>query len=181
MTNILNFGPELDAVYADVQKILAIVTNLQAALPGLATLKNQENLLADMGKILAQQSGATGMFNPPADLVHTKSVEVMMSVIQLEVGQTAVGMLTFDEPAPPADGAVASDMPAVATISLGADLETWTLVAMSVGTANVTYTGTSAPPDVGPAVVPPMVVTVVAVPVAEHGDFNPTGAVITGP
>jgi len=181
VTNILNFGPVLDADLATSQQTLAIVKNIQAALAGLATLANQQRILADLLMILSPQLAAAGRFNPPENIVVTKLVEIPMSVIQLEVGQTAVGKLTFDEPAPPADGMVASDTPAVATISLGSDLETWTLVAVSVGTANITYTGTSAPPDVGPAVVPPMVVTVVAVPVAEQGDFNPSGAVITGP
>jgi hypothetical protein len=107
-----------------------------------------------------------------------------MSVLQLEVGQTAVGTLSFDEITPPTDGAVASDNPAV-TISLAPDHVTWTAVAASVTAsntpANITYTGTSVAPDVGAAIVPAMMVTVVPVPVAEHGDFNPTGAVITGP
>lgn len=97
------------------------------------------------------------------------------------VGQTAVGKLTFDETTPPTDGAVASDNPAVATIALDADMVTWTCVAVSVGTANVTYTGTSVAPDAGAAVVPPMIVTVTAAPVAEHGDFDPSAATITGP
>jgi hypothetical protein len=90
-------------------------------------------------------------------------------------------MFTFSESTPPSDGAVMSDNPAVATISLDADMVTWTCVGVSPGMANMTYTGTSAPPDAGPAQVAPMVVTVVAVPVAETGDFNPGGATITGP
>jgi len=123
-----------------------------------------------------------GMFNPPTDLVKRVSMEVMMSVMQLEVGQTAVGMLKFDEITPPADGAVSSDNAAVCPISLAADKVTWTAgPALAVGMANFMYTGTSAAPDVGPAVVAPLVTTVIAVPVAEHGDFDPTTAVITGP
>ena len=122
-----------------------------------------------------------GNFNPPSNLVKTVKVEQFMSVLQLEVGQTAVGTATFSEPQPPADGTVTSDTPAVATISLGADLATWTCVGVSVGTATMNWAGTSAPPDVGPVQVAPMIVTVVAVPTAETGDFNPTGAVITGP
>jgi hypothetical protein len=103
-----------------------------------------------------------------------------MSQLALVVGQTAVGKLTFDEPNPPADGAVTSENTGVATISLGADLVTWTCVAVAVGTANMDYTGTSASPDVGAAVVPPMIVTVTAAPVAEMGDFDPANATITG-
>ena len=95
------------------------------------------------------------------------------------VGNQAVGKLSFDEPTPPADGAVMSDNPAVATISLDADMMTWTCMAISVGMGTVTYTGTSVGPDTGPAVVPPMIVTVTAAPVAEHGDFDPGSAVIT--
>ena len=93
-------------------------------------------------------------------------------------GNVAVGVLTFDE-APPTDGAVASDNPAVATISLAADLITWTVTGVSAGTANFTYSGTSLPPDVGPVQVAPMVGTFVAQPVAETGNFNPATAVIT--
>ena len=108
-----------------------------------------------------------------------------MSVLELHVGQTAVGKLVFDEITPPTDGAVATDNAAV-TISLNpTDHMTWTCVAVSVtapgAPANVSYTGTSVAPDAGPAVVPPMAVTVVPVPVAEHGDFDPATAVITGP
>jgi hypothetical protein len=150
----------------------------------LATIRaNQAQIIIPfLRKILARLAPAeTGRFNPPAHLVTTKLIEVKMSVMQLEVGQTAVGMMTFDEPTPPVDGAVVSDMPAVATIDLAADHKTWTCMALSVGVATISYTGTSVTPDVGAAVVPPMVVTVVAVPVAEHGDFDPTHAVVTGP
>ena len=105
-----------------------------------------------------------------------------MSVLALEVGQKAVAPMVFSEPGPPpSDGVVASDNPAVATIALASDMLTWTCIAFSVGTCNMTYTGTSVSPDVGPVVVLPMVVTVTAVPVAEGGDFTPGGAVITGP
>ena|ERR1700739_4505561 len=125
-----------------------------------------------------------GNFDPPPNLLKPITLEVKMSVLHLEVGQTAVGKLTFDETTAPTDGAVASDNPAV-TVSLAADHITWTCVAVSVTAANtpanITYTGTSVAPDVGPAIVPPMLVTVVPVPVAEHGDFDPTHAVITGP
>jgi len=125
---------------------------------------------------------SVGMFNPPAGLVKSVPMEVTVSVLELEVGQTATGTLSFSETTPPQDGAVVSDSPAV-TITLDADLITWHCHGVSVTTAaaNCTYTGTSAPPDVGPAQVAPMVVTVVPVPVAETGDFNPQGATITGP
>jgi len=103
-----------------------------------------------------------------------------MALPTLTVGQQAVNALTFSA-APPPDGAVASDNAAVATIALAADMVTWTVVAVSPGTANMTYTGTSVAPLVGPCVVAPMVVIVQAVPVAETGDFNPDTAVITGP
>jgi hypothetical protein len=168
-TNFLNFGPELDRIAADVRKFVA-------ALP---------TILDSLAKILAWATfPSQGKFNPPPDLVKSQPVEVIMSVLELKVGQTAVSDLTFDEITPPLDGAIASDNPAV-TISLAPDHVTWTAVAVSVTApntpANITYTGTSVAPDVGPAVVPPMLVTVVPVPVAEHGDFNPMGAVITGP
>ena len=149
----------------------------QVVIPELATL------LMKIAAVSAKLSPPSkGKFNPPPDLVKVVKMEISMSVLELEVGQKAVHAMTFDEPSPPADGAVASDNPAVATISLDpTDHLTWTCTAVSVGTANISYTGTSASPDVGAAVVPNMVVTVVAVPVAEHGDFNPAGAVITGP
>jgi hypothetical protein len=177
MTNFLNGGPVWDATLAGVNEILQ-------ALQKLATLANQQIELQDLKTILAWPTGpALGKFNPPANLVVLKPVEVFMSVLELEVGQTAgPGTMTFNEPTPPADGAVFSDNPAVCPISLAADGVTWTCgPALSVGVANMSYTGTSAPPDVGPVVVPNMVVTVVAVPVAEQGDFNPTGVQITGP
>ena len=154
-----------------VQETLSLVRSFNPAdaEARLAAIDQKLDLL------IGQTSGPeTGFFIPPEE-------EPFMSVLQLEVGQTAVGVATFSEPTPPADGAVTSDTPAVATISLGSDMETWTCVGVSVGTATMTWTGTSAPPDVGPVQVAPMVVTVVAVPAAETGDFNPTGATITGP
>jgi hypothetical protein len=82
--------------------------------------------------------------------------------------------LTFDEITPPEDGAVASDNESVATITLdGTDHVTWMVTALSPGVATMSYTGTSVAPDVGPAVVPNMIVTVTAAAVAEHGEFNP--------
>ena len=167
--------PILQRIDANVQKILT----------GMATEKNQETILDDLQQILDWTAAATsGSFNPPPNLVKTIFVEVPMSVLQLEVGQTAVGVLTFSETTPPSDGAIASDNPAV-TVSLASDMVTWTCVAVSATAANtpanVTYTGTSAPPDAGPAQVAPMAVTVIPVPVEETGDFNPGGATITGP
>ena len=180
---------ELGALNVNGAALVNVLTTLNAAVTTLNDLAS--TLKADQGEVVALlttivdavsgPSITSGMFNPPPALVKVALVEVPMSVMQLEVGQTATGAMTFDEPTPPADGAVVSDNAAVATIALAADHVTWTCVAVAVGTANISYTGTSAAPDVGAAVVPPMVVTVVAVPLAEHGDFNPTGAVITGP
>jgi hypothetical protein len=95
-------------------------------------------------------------------------------------GQTGKGTMTFDE-APPSDGAWTSDTPAVATISLAVDLVTYTVTYVSNGTAMMTYTGTSQPPDVGPVVVAhnPFSVMCSAAPVAETGDSNVGGAVIS--
>lgn len=140
-------------------------------------------LKAELAELKAELAPpVTGDFNPPPDLVKVVKTEIYMSVMQLEIGQTAVGALTFDEITPPADGAVASDNAAVCPITLAADMVTWTAgPALAVGIVNFSYTGTSASPDVGPAVVPMLTTTVIAVPVAEHGDFNPAGAVITGP
>lgn len=95
-------------------------------------------------------------------------------------GQTAVGMCTFNL-APPPDGAFTSDNPAVATISLAADEVTYTITYVSNGTAMMTYSGTSVPPDAGPVVMAhnPISVLCTAAPVAETGDTNPAGAVIS--
>jgi hypothetical protein len=84
-------------------------------------------------------------------------------------------MLTFSEPGAPADGAVHSDNEPLATISLDpTDHATWTItLGTGIGTATMTYAGTSDPPDAGPVVVEPLVLTVVPVPTAETGQFNP--------
>ena len=102
-----------------------------------------------------------------------------MSELTVVVGRGKTSQLTFDEVTPPLDGAVSSDDTAVATVSLAADHVTWIVQGLSLGNANVSYTGTSVLPDVGPAVVPPMIVHVVAAPVAETGDFNPAAATDT--
>jgi hypothetical protein len=175
-----------------LQQLATIRANqTQTIIPSLAKLIAKQTEQAIELAALAVQVAAikaelappvTGEFNPPADLMTVVKTEIYMSVMQLEVGQTAVGHLTFDEVTPPADGAVASDNAAVCPITLAADMMTWTAgPALAVGTANFSYTGTSVTPDVGPAVVPMLTTTVIAVPVAEHGDFNPAGAVITGP
>ena len=99
-----------------------------------------------------------------------------MSELTVFEGKGKKGKLSFDEATAPADGAVASDNERVATISLDADMVTWTVHAVAIGDATMSYTGTSVAPDVGPAVVEPMVVHVVAMPAAETGDFNPASA-----
>ncbi len=99
-----------------------------------------------------------------------------MSELTVVVGAGKTGKLTFDEDTPPTDGAVVSDNVGVATIALDADLVTWICMGIAVGDANCSYTGTSVLPDVGPAMVPNMIVHVVAAPVAETGDFNPAAA-----
>ena len=99
-----------------------------------------------------------------------------MSELTVVVGRGKTGVLTFDEVTPPLDGAVTSDNTAVATISLDVDHVTWVARGVALGDANISYTGTSVLPDVGPAVVPNMIVHVVAAPVAETGDFNPGAA-----
>jgi hypothetical protein len=95
-------------------------------------------------------------------------------------GQTAVGVCTFDE-APPSDGAFASDTPTVATVSLAADLATYTVTYVSNGTAMLIYSGTSQPPAVGPVVMAhnPISVMCTSAPVAETGDTNPGSAVVS--
>jgi hypothetical protein len=104
-----------------------------------------------------------------------------MADLNLVVGQTATGTLTFSETTPPPDGAVASDNPSACPISLAADKVTWSAgPAASPGVANFSYTGTSVAPDAGPAVVQPISCSVTAAPVAETGNFNAGGATITG-
>jgi hypothetical protein len=172
---------ELAQLHADVTNLATILTHA-----AMAAQSDRSKILAFLNQIVNLLVGPSqGSFNPPLNLVKSQPVEVIMSVLELQVGQTAVDTLKFDEITPPTDGAVASDNPAV-TISLDpTDHITWTAVAVSVTAAGVpasiTYTGTSVAPDVGPAIVPPMLVTVVPVPVAEHGDFDPAHAVITGP
>jgi hypothetical protein len=106
-----------------------------------------------------------------------------MSVFQMTVGDPPHGpkVMTFSEPGAPADGAVLSDNPPIADIVLDpSDHATWT-VTLGAASASITgptmvtftYTGTSDSPDVGAVVVEPMVLTVVPVPTAETGQFNP--------
>jgi hypothetical protein len=108
-----------------------------------------------------------------------------MSDLNLVVGQTATFTMTFSETAPPPDGALQSDTPAFVTVSLASDLVTGTAVAIgapSNGTAavvTISYTGTSAPPDVGPAVVLPGTISVMAAPMAETGNLNLGGAALS--
>jgi hypothetical protein len=96
-------------------------------------------------------------------------------------GQTGVGVMTFNEPNPPADGAWVSDTPSVATISFDADLVTYRVAKVGNGAAIMSYTGTSAPPAVGPAVVAhnPFTVMCTPAPVAEMGDSNVGAATIS--
>jgi hypothetical protein len=107
-----------------------------------------------------------------------------MSALAMTVGDPPhTSALTFSEAGPPpANGAVASDAPGLVTVSLAADLVTWTATLVAGGgptagaapmIANITYTGTSTPPDVGPVQVEPLVITVSPTPVAETGQFNP--------
>lgn len=100
-----------------------------------------------------------------------------MSDLTIFVGKGKRGTITFSEPGAPADGAVQSSDPATATISLDPnDLATWTVMGVAVSTTDVmfTYTGTSDAPDQGPVQIDPMTATIVAVPPAETGSFNPT-------
>jgi hypothetical protein len=92
--------------------------------------------------------------------------------------------MTFSESTPPTDGALHSDNPFV-TASLGADMVTGECDAVgapsdgSIAVVNITYTGTSVAPDVGPAVVMPGTISVAMAPVAETGKLNLSGATIS--
>jgi hypothetical protein len=101
-----------------------------------------------------------------------------MPLPTMNVGQSATAAMTFSGGVP-TDGVVASDNLTVATVSLAADGITWTVAVVGPGTANMTYTGTSVAPLVGPCVVPPVVITGQAAAVAETGSFNEGSAVIT--
>lgn len=182
-TAVLNLSSLTSAISGAIQDDVAVVVTAINQLT--AAVQQQTVEIQKIADAVVEQPPVMGMFNPPSDLVTTINVEIQMSVLELQVGQTAVGKLTFDETTAPPDGAVASDNPAV-TIALDpTDHITWTAFGASVTAANTpascTYSGTSVPPDTGPAIVPPMMVTVVPVPVAEHGDFDPATAVITGP
>lgn len=110
----------------------------------------------------------TGSFNPTGD--------PDMSVLQMFEGDPPhSSKMSFSEPGAPADGAVAGDNDPVATMSLDpTDHASWTITLGSgAGTVNFNYTGTSDPPDAGPVVVEPLVLTVVPKPAAETGQFNP--------
>ncbi len=112
-----------------------------------------------------------------------------MSVLQMMVGDAPYPsdgtprMLTFSEPGAPADGAVMGDNDAVAMMTLAADHATWTITLVPGAgpqtpadppvVVTFTYTGTSDPPDAGPVVVEPLVLTVVPMAQAETGQFNP--------
>lgn len=107
----------------------------------------------------------------------------MPTQLSLFVGQTAAnGTLTWSEPGAagvPSDAALVSDNPGVCPITLNPD-GTWTAgPAVAPGVANINATGTSAPPDVGPIVADPMVVTVSTRPAAETVVFNPTTATVS--
>jgi hypothetical protein len=98
-------------------------------------------------------------------------------------GQVADGQCTFDE-GPPTDGAFTSSDPTLATIALAADLVSYHIAYVDLtrsGTVNMTYSGTSLPPDAGPVVMAhnPIVVMCTPAPVAETGDTNPGGAVVS--
>jgi hypothetical protein len=101
-----------------------------------------------------------------------------MSVLQMTVGDPPhTSKLTFSEPGAPADGAVMIDNSAMAAVMLDpTDHATWTITldpSGTTGTGNITYSGTSDPPDAGPVIVEPLVLTVVPKPTAETGQFNP--------
>jgi hypothetical protein len=69
------------------------------------------------------------------------------------------------------------DNAAIAAVTLDTtDHVTWTITldpSGTTGTGTVTYSGTSDPPDAGPVIVEPLVLTVVLKPAAETGQFNP--------
>ena len=165
-------------IASNVISILNLATTIRAnqiqeIIPKLAALQTAIDAIK-----LELTPPETGNFNPPPSLMRVVNMEVPMSVAQMTVGDPPrSGKLTFSEPGAPANGAVASDNPVVASISLDpTDHVTWTITLAAgggPGVCNITYTGTSDPPDSGPVIVEPLVLTVVAVPPQETGQFNP--------
>jgi hypothetical protein len=166
-TNVILILKTLQNLTGTSQRTEGIINAGFAALYG--RLDELESSVDDIKTQLGQPE--TGHFNPnPQD--------PSMSVLQMTVGDPPhSGKLTFSEPTAPSDGAVTSDNPAVATMSLDLnDHVSWTINLATPplpGIATFAYTGTSVAPDAGPAVVEPLVLTVVPVPVAETGQFNP--------
>jgi hypothetical protein len=108
-----------------------------------------------------------------------------MADLNLIVGQKATATLTGSEPALPADGRLTSDHPEWVTAALGADMMTETYECVGApadgtpGLVTITYSGTSAPPDAGPAVAMPGTIQAMLAPVAETVNLNLSGATVT--
>lgn len=157
MTNILNFGPELDSVYADVQQILTIVKNIKvetdevvAALATLATLNNQRQILADLALILADQTG------PP---VPTSVKFDLITYTPLHGGNTMAGTVTMTDDhvahipvkwaddvgpvAAPSDAAVVSSDITTATVAFASSMTDVDVTPLKDGTVTVTVSSAS--------------------------------------
>jgi hypothetical protein len=108
-----------------------------------------------------------------------------MADLNLIVGQKATATLTGSEAALPADGALHSDHPEWVTAALSPDKMTEMYECVGApadgtpGLVTITYSGTSAPPDVGPAVAMPGTIQVMLAPVAETVNLNLSGATIS--
>ncbi len=170
-TNVLSLLNIARSISSDVRSVLALVRGDSGTLDAIDT---------KLDLLLAQTSGPeTATFFPPR-------MEPNMSVLQMAVGDAPhSSVMTFSESGPaPSDGAVTGDNDAVAMMTLDpSDHASWTITLVpGAGPASPTdppvvitfsYTGTSVPPDAGPVMVEPLVLTVVPVPVAETGQFNP--------
>jgi hypothetical protein len=108
-----------------------------------------------------------------------------MADLNLIVGQKAITTLTGSEAALPADGALKSDHPEWVTAALDPDMMTERYACVGApadgtpGIATITYSGTSAAPDVGPAVSMPGTIQVMLAPVAEVVKLNLGSAVVS--
>lgn len=167
----------LDAINALFEKqALDTATILAAVQKAVDIQAAQSSTLATILAELSAPEPETGAFNPILG-------DPTMSVLQMTIGDAPYPsdgkprMLTFSEPGAPTDGAVAGDNDAVATMALNpSDRASWIITLTpggSPGVVNFSYSGTSDPPDSGAVVVEPLVLTVVALPSAETGQFNP--------
>jgi hypothetical protein len=143
-TNFLNFGPELDRIDANVQTLLASLKNL-------ATLSNQDLILAQLATILSWPGAAPG--------VATRVQICRTSYTPIHGGTTVAGTITLTDDHiahtpvkwaddvgtvhAPTDAAVASSDTTVATVAFNSDMTDIDITPVADGTCTVTVTSAS--------------------------------------